>query len=85
MFFGEACMKPEKSTVEAKLMTDRKKETVSDRRSFLKLAGIGAAAGGAALVAGKDSAVASETEAKPKGGAMYRETDHIRRYYELAR
>lgn len=77
-------MKTEKSTVEAKLMKQSKKEAVSDRRSFLKLAGIGAAAG-AALVAGKDKAVAGETEAKTQGGAMYRETDHIRRYYELAR
>ena len=78
-------MKTEKSTVEAKLMKQSKKEAVSDRRSFLKLAGIGAAAGGAALVAGKDKAVAGETEAKTQGGAMYRETDHVRRYYELAR
>ena len=35
---------------EARLMKQDKKEAVADRRSFLKLAGAGAAAGGAALV-----------------------------------
>jgi hypothetical protein len=76
-------MDTEKSTVEARLMKQSKKEVVSDRRSFLKMAGIGAAAGGAALVTGEKKAVASEVKAE--GGALYRETDHIRRYYELAR
>jgi hypothetical protein len=62
-------------------MQDRKKEAVADRRSFLKLAGASAAAGGAALVTGETPAEASQD--KPK--ALYRETEHIRRYYELAR
>ena len=61
-------------------MKQSKKEAVADRRSFLKLAG--AAAGGAALMTGEKKAQASE--AKPKTG-LYRETEHIRRYYELAR
>ncbi len=60
-------------------MKQSKKEAVADRRSFLKLAG---AAGGAALMTGDKKAEASE--AKPKTG-LYRETEHIRRYYELAR
>lgn len=63
-------------------MKENKKETVADRRSFLKLAGAGAVAGGTALLTGEQKAEASE--AKPDG-ALYRETDHIRRYYELAR
>jgi nitrous oxide reductase len=63
-------------------MKQDKKETVADRRSFLKLAGAGAAAGGAALVGGEKTAEAAE--AKPKA-SLYRETEHIRRYYELAR
>jgi hypothetical protein len=63
-------------------MKESKKEAVADRRSFLKLAGAGAVAGGAALVTGEKKAEAAE--AKP-GGSLYRETDHIRRYYELAR
>ena len=63
-------------------MKQGKKEAVADRRSFLKLAGAGAAAGGAALMTGDKKAEAGG--AKPKTG-LYRETEHIRRYYELAR
>jgi hypothetical protein len=63
-------------------MKESKKEVVADRRSFLKLAGAGAAASGAALVTGEKKAEAAE--AKPKI-SLYRETEHIRRYYELAR
>ena len=63
-------------------MKKDKTEAVADRRSFLKLAGAGAAAGGAALMTGETKAVAGETKAKVR---LYRETDHIRRYYELAR
>jgi len=63
-------------------MKQSKKETVADRRSFLKLAGAGAAAGGVALTGGGKKAEADE--AKPKV-SLYRETEHIRRYYELAR
>jgi hypothetical protein len=64
------------------MQDDTKKEATADRRSFLKLAGTGVAAGGAALLGGDKNAEA--TEAKPSS-ALYRETDHIRRYYELAR
>ena len=64
------------------MQESKKKEVVADRRSFLKLAGTGAVAGGAALITGGTAAEAGE--AKPSG-ALYRETDHIRRYYELAR
>jgi hypothetical protein len=50
------------------------------RRSFLKWAG--ASAGGVLL----PTAAAAQTAAPAvTGGALYRETDHIRRYYELAR
>jgi hypothetical protein len=62
-------------------MKQSKPEAVADRRSFLKLAGASAVTGGAALVTG-EAAQASEAKAKP---SLYRETDHIRRYYELAR
>lgn len=57
-------------------------EAVADRRSFLKLAGATAAASGAALVSGEASAKAAVTDERQ---ALYRETDHVRRYYELAR
>ncbi len=64
-------------------MKQSKTLAVADRRSFLKLAGASAAAGGAALVSGEKKAEAGE--AGDKKPALYRETDHIRRYYELAR
>lgn len=54
----------------------------TDRRSFLKLAGLGTVAGGAALVSGGKSAEAAES-AKSETG--YRETDHVKAYYDLAR
>lgn len=55
-----------------------------DRRSFLKLAGGSVVGGGAAamLVAGP---AAAETEAEPKPGQLYRESEHVKRYYELAK
>lgn len=62
-------------------MKDTKDRAVADRRSFLKLAGLGAAAGGAAL-AGTRPAEAATDEKK---GGLYRETEHVKRYYELAR
>ncbi len=56
---------------------------VADRRSFLKLAGAGAVAGGVALVSGEKPAEAST--AANETDRLYRETDHVRTYYELAR
>jgi hypothetical protein len=67
--------------MEARLMKQTKKEAVADRRSFLKLAAAGTAAGGATLVSGEQ---ADAAETKPKA-SLYRETEHVRRYYELAR
>ena len=55
----------------------------ADRRSFLKLAGAGAVTGGAVLVGGKG--VAEASTAADETGRLYRETDHIKKYYELAR
>lgn len=55
-----------------------------DRRSFLRGAGIGAgAAGMAALVTSKTAEAApADTGNKASG---YRETEHVRRVYDLAR
>ena len=53
----------------------------TDRRDFLKLAGLGSIAGGAAMVAGKDEAAADSQRA----GRGYRETDHVKTYYQLAK
>lgn len=55
----------------------------ADRRGFLKLAGVGAAAGGVALVSGKN--VAEANAPADETGRLYKETDHIKTYYELAR
>ena len=55
---------------------------VADRRNFMKLAGAGAVTGAAATVVAIPAVAAAE--AKPTTG-LYRETEHIRRYYELAR
>jgi hypothetical protein len=56
-------------------------KAVTDRRSFLKLTGAGLVTGSAALASGK---AAEAAEAKP-AQRLYRETEHIKRYYELAR
>lgn len=64
-------------------MTEDSRTRIADRRSFLKLAGAGVATAGGALAAGGSAAAAEKAPEKP--GALYRETDHIRKYYELAR
>ena len=55
-------------------MKQDKKEAVADRRSFLKLAGAGAAAGGAALVGGEKTAEAGGGQAQ--GVALSRDRAH---------
>ncbi len=57
------------------------------RRGFLKTLGLAGSAAGAALVAGQvqaRTAAAAETETgrEPSG---YRETEHVRSYYDSAR
>ena len=58
-------------------------KTSADRRNFLRLAAFGLAAGMAAEAAGDEEANAAERDGEKHAG--YRETDHIRRYYDLAR
>ncbi len=60
----------------------REKNAGTGRRDFLKMAGLGTLAGGAARATAKGEAEAVET---PVDGAGYRETDHVRTYYKLAR
>ena len=57
-------------------------QTTTDRRSFLKLAGLGAA-GTAAALTGAPAGAAASGAAGPSDG--YSETDHVRKFYELAR
>jgi len=55
----------------------------TDRRGFLKLAGLGTVAGGAAIASGATSAGAKEAELANASG--YRETDHVKTFYDSAR
>ncbi len=66
-------------------MSGKKKEVAVGRRDFFKKAGLGAGAVGATVVglAGKEAG-AAEPSSSP-GGAGYRETEHVKKYYELAR
>lgn len=61
------------------------KEPTADRRSFLKLAGASVVGGGAAVVASVTPASAAAEGAAPSADGGYRETEHVRRYYELAK
>lgn len=62
---------------------DGKTSATTDRRSFLKLAGAGVAGSGAAIATAVPPVeAATKLDANSAG---YRETDHVRRYYELAK
>lgn len=57
-----------------------------DRRGFLKLAGLGAGAAAGAVATAVAGKPAEAAEVPPETqGRGYRETPHIRKYYELAR
>lgn len=53
------------------------------RRDFLRLAGLGSVAGAAAAVSTAEQAEAAPTDTGKSAG--YRETPHVKRYYELAK
>lgn len=64
-------------------MTAKVDETKTDRRGFLKIAGLGTVTGGVALVAGKQ---AEATElAVDEAATGYSETDHVKTFYKTAR
>ena len=66
-------------------MKSTKKEASAARREFLKAASLGV---GAVAVAGtvlKVGDVKAKTPLKGLEGAGYQETDHVKKYYELAR
>ena len=60
------------------------KRTGASRRGFLRLAGFGSVAAGAALVTGNDTAEAAEAKPGPNA-AGYRETPHVKKVYEVSR
>lgn len=63
---------------------DQKKLKSPNRREFLKTAAFGA--GAAAAATGLTAAtVSAETVVEGQESAGYRETEHVSRYYELAR
>ncbi len=64
-------------------MKKDKTDVKTDRRSFLKFAGAGVVGTGAAAAASVVPAAAETTETK--AGAGYQESEHVRRYYELAK
>ena len=63
---------------------DRDEKSVADRRSFMKLATVGAVLGGAAIAAG-GAARAEMAPVDAKKGKGYRETPHVKTYYELCK
>ena len=64
-----------------------KKETASvGRRDFFKKAGLGAGAAGAVAVGlAADKTKAAEPAARTANSAGYRETEHVKKFYELSR
>lgn len=60
----------------------RKEKEVEDRRNFLKMASIGTLAGAAASLSGQSAQASEEAEIQESG---YRESDHVKKVYELSR
>jgi hypothetical protein len=65
-------------------MADKKERSVTARREFLKLASIGTVVGGASLVLQNKPAESAEAKAEA-GGKGYRETPHVKAFYESAK
>ncbi len=59
------------------------REISKGRRDFLRLAGLGTVAAGTAAVMGGERAAAATAGTPSRRG--YRETEQVRKYYELAR
>ncbi len=64
-------------------MKQQDEKSSTDRRSFLKMAGLGTVAGSAALLA--DSPAAKSEVSATRDGQTYQETEHVKTYYDLAR
>lgn len=61
---------------------DQNEKSARERRDFLKLATLGTVLGGAAMTTGGAVNAAAPAENR---GSGYRETDHVKTYYKLAR
>lgn len=64
-------------------MSRKDDRAATDRRGFLKFAGLGSVVGAAALFMKGGKAEAAE--AGPEGRLGYRESEHVRKFYESAR
>lgn len=62
---------------------NERSRTTAKRRSFLRLAGAGAATGAAVAATGGQAAAVEAPKSKTAAG--YRETEHVRKVYDLAR
>lgn len=60
------------------------KTKTAGRRDFLRLAGLGTLAGAAAAAGGTPKKAEAAT-AESSAGAGYRETEHVKKAYELSR
>lgn len=65
-------------------MTKKPEDALTDRRGFLKLAGLGSVAGGATLAASVVTDAEAATADAPAGDG-YSETDHVKTFYQTAR
>jgi hypothetical protein len=67
-------------------MSKKKEEASIGRRDFFRKAGLGAGAAGAAAVGlSAEQSKAAEPVKSASGRAGYRETAHVKKYYELSR
>ncbi len=64
------------------MSTNHDEKLVADRRDFLKMATVGTATSGIALVAGSAAVAKEELDVDTSG---YQETGHVKAYYDLAR
>lgn len=66
-------------------MTATDKKDQMDRRNFLRTAGVGAAAAAVATVAVSPAEVQAAENAETRKKQRYKETEHVKRYYETNR
>ena len=66
-------------------MNTNKRDASAARREFLKAASLGVGAAAVAGVVLKVEGAKAKTPLKGQEGAGYQETDHVKKYYELAR
>jgi len=64
-------------------MDDRKDAKIMERRGFFKMVGLGAVAGAATLANAPREAAAEV--AKDASGSGYRETELVKKFYELSK